>query len=434
MAIESVEKRSRSRVEIVGALHKGAAQVEGQKGIPEDLDLFRFTSKSPAVVDAFIRAYGSLEVPFFEIFLPFRELYRNWDYFFETWGGGARGKAGVLKMRCNGRDQIYWTKPDGSVSKEPRPCPICAAIKEGRDPGLKRGEHAYTGRLVMFLPRLLHELAKEGIAGAVMLTTHSITDIYRINAGIMAVQDQLNGSTDLRGVPFNLSRVYAEIPTAEHGVMRKFFVDVSGTADWLLERIGAAGSTGKPMVVDVSTGELVEDDSDPDGYIADYDDDPNGEPYDHSTDPDAYRAEQREAAQAKAKALAQAAAEENVHWTKIAAKQAAFKKLAGDLGLTGEDIKAVLQVDRVGHFGGSYEQTVFALDLAAEAKRKGIPIQKLHEIFGEGYFYDPTGKGREAVLPKTDEELADALADASVLMDTFLDSANGVEGVEEIAM
>ena len=226
MAIKGIEERSFARLPMLGKLRKGAPRQDGVKAPPKDLDTFRFAASAEGVADAFAAAYGSVLPREVEVYLPYATKAKNWDYFYETWGAGAR-----LKYRCDGENWIKWWDAEANVHRlDPKPCPICAGT-EAPD----RGEHQPTGRLVVILPGLL----KAGYAGVVMLETHSITDIYAINAGLMVVDELRADSTqagDLRGIAFTLRREFRAIPTRAHGVQKRWFVALEPDAAWLAQQ------------------------------------------------------------------------------------------------------------------------------------------------------------------------------------------------------
>ncbi len=330
MPIYQVAERSFAAIKTIGHLRKGDPRPEGQKRPGADLDRFRFTSDDPGVLAAFKAAYGNGTEYAGElhVYLPYASLARNWDYYFEAWGGKK------LKYRCNGREQIKWLLPDGKgYSREPRPCPICS-----RRETPAQGEHKPTGRLSLILPELL----KAGYPGTVLLTTTAWSDVYSINAGLLAVEEQRGDGRgdDYRGIEFILRRELRDVPSREFGVQKKHVVVLQTVAEWIQAQIvqARADTLALMQTVDPATGEILDDEPVPDP-----------EP-DEESDLDLED-------------------EPAPDWRQDPAKRQAIKDKCAELGITKADVVPALGVAKLTDFDGSYAALIEKLtDYAMQKK------------------------------------------------------------------
>jgi len=248
----------------LGKLRKGGEKSSTGSYGP-DLDHFRFTSENPDIVRAFYDAYGP-KPALVQAYLP----YASWDECF-TYDCEVWGKSG-LSHRCDGETMSVWLEG----SKYVRGSKPCAGGHTKDDP-LRDA----IGRLYLIVP----ELIQAGYSGYVVLETHSKNDLLHIISVLKNTQ-QLRGENPLglRGILFNVTRAKENISVpgfgkTEGGRTRvdKYLVKITPAPEWVLlsMNMNAAAQlgTGKAeivpelpetttaagYVVDVNTGEIIED-------------------------------------------------------------------------------------------------------------------------------------------------------------------------------
>lgn len=340
MPICTVQERSFAALKCIGHLRKGDPKPD--RGPGRDLDCFRFTSDSPAVLAAFKAAYGNGTEYASElrVYLPYARLQANWDYWFETWGGKK------LRYRCDGRNWVKWLLPDGNAySREAKPCPICAGKMRPA-----QGEHKPTGRLALILPELL----RAGHAGVVLLTTTAWSDIYSLNSCFLAVEEQRTDgrASDYRGIEFILRRELRDIPTREHGVQHKYVVVLETVAEWIQAQIAQARAEtlALPAVVDPATGEILEEEE--------------PEPEEPWASADVPEAEEPIATETTV-----APAMPDLSWKDDPAKREAIQTECRRLGITKSDLVPALGCATLGEFQGGFDQLMTTLQNYAMKKK-----------------------------------------------------------------
>lgn len=233
MAIIGLTDEIAPRFPRLGKLRKGGEKTE--KGFGPDLDHFRFTSDDPAVVEAFISAYGN-EPRLINIFIPHAHPVDAFQTWAEIWG--ATG----LVHRCDGKNMTVWLE-NGKYSRGSKPCPG----------GHEKNDYLNdaVGRLDVIIP----ELVMAGHVGYVTLETHSKHDLINIMGVLQAASDE--GRRDLRGIPFVLRRVQESVSTPGFGNqagkrsrVNKWLVRLEPHPDWVQVQIGMskASALGEPAL------------------------------------------------------------------------------------------------------------------------------------------------------------------------------------------
>lgn len=234
----------------IGLLRKGAPKPE--KGPGRDLKYFRFDSDDQAAVAAFEQAYGP-EPTSVHVFLPFATVAENFEAWQEHWSAGA------LQHRCDGRTCAIWLNGQ-RYSTEPRPCPHLNAPPE------EKNRCKPAGRLKVIIPEL-RRLAY------VTVLTSSIHDIITLQQNLEALE-VLRGT--LRGIPLILSRRPREIsmpgPSGKRIRSTKWLLAIEAAPSWVDLQLAAMERQALPSggqmlalspagMVDTTTGEIVDDDS-----------------------------------------------------------------------------------------------------------------------------------------------------------------------------
>ena len=209
----------------LGKLRKGGEKTD--KAFGPDLDHFRFTSDDPAVVEAFVSAYGN-EPRLINVFIPHAcpaDAFQTWA---EIWS--ATG----LVHRCDGQNMTVWLD-NGKYQRGSKPCPG----------GHEKNDYLNdaVGRLDVIIP----ELVMAGHVGYITLETHSKHDLLNIMAVLQAASDE--GRRDLRGIPFVLRRVQESVSTPGFGTQAgrrsrvdKWLVRLEPHPDWVQVQIGMTRS------------------------------------------------------------------------------------------------------------------------------------------------------------------------------------------------
>lgn len=230
----------------IGELRKGREKPATGNKPGADLKHFRFTSKHADVRVTFTAAYGNQPTAV-NCYFPFQTASENFEAWIEEWGAGS------LKWRGDGKNLVIWQTPDGTYSQEPKPQPE------------KGGKQA--GRLKIIIPEL------KRLAYVIALTT-SINDIMSMSATLEAYE-AMRG--DLRGIPFILSRVPRMVSTPGTDGKRvrreKWLWHLEAQPVWVQAQLSVMQRAALPTViegqyqlssglVDIETGEIVDDDDD----------------------------------------------------------------------------------------------------------------------------------------------------------------------------
>lgn len=237
-------------------IHKNGRDIET---VGDDLDHFRVTFRddpvSQAAMENFQQYYGSLEPKAIEFFMPFPEIERSWDAFFEFYKQGGRyGQADSyhwIYLR-NPRTKELWIQNEEIMSEDPKLLEQLKMDENGKqylpfDPKVpvdsysrKNGEEVAiyarpVGRLRALVPSC-------GVYAHLTLQTTSIYDIARISKFLDAVKSiaELGGRTVV-GIPLILSRRLEPIATPDgHGGRRqalKWLVTIMPDQVWAKEHM-----------------------------------------------------------------------------------------------------------------------------------------------------------------------------------------------------
>jgi len=298
----------------IGKLRKG--DEKGIRGPGKELPYWRFTSERQEVKEAFVAAYGKNPVEL-DVYLPYKSVEDNFSTWKEEWSGGG------LVHRCDGETCTIWLKPDGTYSREPKPCP--GGCKE-------------VGRLSVILPALF----RAGFVGYVTMETHSINDILSIHKCLLATCEARR-TEDLTGIAFVLRRVEEEISTPGKGGKRirrkKWMAKLQPAADWVLAQLENARPQLEASAVPVPTA-----------IDADYEEQPT-----------------------ETEALEQA--EPAKHWIEREDVRRAFWSWASRIGLSSGEIHEALGVEHVADFDGSMKAAKAKIEawISANAERDNAP-------------------------------------------------------------
>src|SRR3990167_1146062 len=206
----------------VGKLRKGAPMSKDQNGKPRigpDLQYFRFTSERPEVQAAFEAVYGD-KPTLINVFLPHATVEECFDCWREEW------VAGGLVHRCDGETAVLWRTPQGTFSREPKPCP---------------GGCKPVGRLNVWIP----ELVDAGFIGYVLLETHGINDVVSIQRSLLAgLEARGDNPKGLVGIKWSLRRVEETISTpgqdGKRARRKKWLVKLEPAPEWVRLQLRAA--------------------------------------------------------------------------------------------------------------------------------------------------------------------------------------------------
>jgi hypothetical protein len=230
----------------IGELRKGGEKPATGNKPGADLKHFRFTSQHADVIGMFAAAYGNAPTAV-NCYLPFQTASENFEAWIEEWGAGS------LKWRGDGKNLVIWQTPDGKYSQEPKPQPANGGKQ--------------VGRLKIIIPEL------KRLAYVIALTT-GINDIMSMSATLEAYE-AMRG--DLRGIPFILSRVPRMVSTpgtdGKRARREKWLWHLEAQPVWVQAQLSVMQRAALPTViegqyqlssglVDIETGEIVDDDDD----------------------------------------------------------------------------------------------------------------------------------------------------------------------------
>lgn len=171
----------------IGVMHKGEPAPKRADGRTErpgkDTNYFRLDSKFPDVMEAFRQAYGDKPQQL-NVVLPHSTPEENFQTCKEHW------VAGGLVHRCDGQTTSRLRMPDGSISKEPRPCP---------------GQCKQVGRMMIIIPEILESTLR---LAYITIQTTANNDLPRLMEELYAIYN-IRGT--LQGVPMVLRRVEEQI-------------------------------------------------------------------------------------------------------------------------------------------------------------------------------------------------------------------------------
>jgi len=244
---------------MIGELRKGAPKPEQGDRPGRDLTYFRFTSDLEGVCEAFEAAYDG-EPRLINVFLPFPTVDENWEAWQEEYAAGG------LKHRCDGEYVVRVQDKDGTYTD---PEPGTVKCPGGCKPA---------GRLKVIIPEL------QRLAYVLVLTT-SKWDILNLDGQLRALYEI---KRDLRGIPLQLRRRPEKKSTPSKGkrVRREIWLlSIEAAPTYVALQLAAQEAaalpklpeTTRPIVVDSATGEIVDDDWEPELFDAG-EDEPMPEP------------------------------------------------------------------------------------------------------------------------------------------------------------
>jgi hypothetical protein len=229
MPIKGLTDRGSAFPEI-GSIRKGAAKPE--RGIGRDLSYFRveFDEKEQDAAATFKAKYGP-EPAEITIMLPFNEIDRMWDAWYEAY------TAGRLVARSDGEKFIYLIDPQtgeqivtGGLPFTAHRAVVGSYQKQGG--GNEEIKCKPTGRLKIVIPEL------QRLAYLTVHTT-SIHDIANISSQLEAIQ-RINGG-QLAGIPLVLRRRPKKIsmPMAggKRGRVTKYMLSIEADPEWVKRKL-----------------------------------------------------------------------------------------------------------------------------------------------------------------------------------------------------
>jgi Recombination directionality factor-like len=256
MAIKGLTGRG-ARFPEIGKLFKGDkkekktnAQGQEYETFGKELDYWRFESKEPHIVAAFVEAFvkpSDGKPRAIPVYLPFSRTEENFDAWQEAY------TAGGLSHRCNGEECVLWLNEDtGVYETTPRPCPTLAMTPEKA----KRDGCKPVARMRVVIPALNQ-------IGYVTVETHSKNDILHLDAALPAYESLR--PEGLRGIPMLLSRVQKEISTpgsskGKRARRAKWMIELKPHPQWAAlyldaQRQQALASVAEPLALPEWNGE-----------------------------------------------------------------------------------------------------------------------------------------------------------------------------------
>ena len=208
-----------AQLPIIGILRKGEEKKGNKPG--RDLDHFRFTSEDPEAIKYFEEAYTK-QPRQVRVFLPHKTTDENIDAWMEHW------VAGGLMHRCDGKTTVLWRTDKHDYSTEPKSCP---------------GQCKQVGRLSVIVPEL-------GRLATVTVLTTSIHDIKNLHRQLRSYEAL---STDLRGVPFVITRRPVRIstpsgPNGQRARREKWLLSIETQPQWTTLKIQSMEQEALPVV------------------------------------------------------------------------------------------------------------------------------------------------------------------------------------------
>lgn len=229
MPIKGLTDRGSAFPEI-GSIRKGAAKSANAPG--KDLSYFRveFDEKEPEAAATFKAKYGN-EPAEITIMLPFNEIDRMWDAWYEAY------TAGRLVARSDGEKFIYLVDPQTGEQVVTGGLPFTAHRElvgsyQKQGGGTEPIKCKPTGRLKIVIPEL------QRLAYLTVHTT-SIHDIANISSQLEAIQ-RINGG-HLAGIPLVLRRRPKKISMPMAGGKRarvtKYMLSIEADPEWVKRKL-----------------------------------------------------------------------------------------------------------------------------------------------------------------------------------------------------
>lgn len=246
MAIKNMTDKGLSFPQI-GIIRKGAKKEPNGPG--KDLPYFRvdFAEHEKKSAADFAAGYankdtGLLQPRTIRIILPFNEIARQWDAWYEAY------TAGRMVARSDGEKIIYQCAHDGTILVKdgievatglPKPHP--EDMFAGNDYKGKGVKFKAVGRLNVIIPELKR-------AAYLTLQTTSIHDITNISAQLAGFS-ALNGG-QIAGIPFYLRRTPRPVsvpkPDGTRVRMMKSLVSIEADPDWVALKLDSLKTLALP--------------------------------------------------------------------------------------------------------------------------------------------------------------------------------------------
>ena len=229
MAIKGLTDRGSAFPEI-GSIRKGAAKTANAPG--KDLPYFRveFDEKEQEAAQVFRAKYGEQPAEI-TIVLPFNEVEKMWDPWYEAY------TAGRLVARSDGERFVYLinTQTGEQVVSNGEPYTphreIVGSYKK-QNGGSEEIKCKPTGRLKIIIPEL------QRLAYLTVHTT-SIHDIVNISSQLEAIQ-RINGGR-LAGIPLVLRRrpkkISMPMPDGKRARVTKFMLSIEADPEWVKAKL-----------------------------------------------------------------------------------------------------------------------------------------------------------------------------------------------------
>lgn len=239
MPIKGLTDRGLSFPEI-GQIRKGAKKTENRPGA--DLTFFRveFDEQEQKAAQAFAAVYSD-KPSYIRIILPFNEIERMWDAWYEAYTAGrmiARSDGEYIVYMLDDKGDVVVQKGvDASGNKVPHPANGIA----GHDYKGKPVQFKASGRLKVIIPELSR-------AAYLTVMTTSVHDIANISAQLGAFKE-LNGG-QLAGIPFILRRRPKKISTPGENGQRvrrvKSLISIEADPQWVKAKLGEIKTLAMP--------------------------------------------------------------------------------------------------------------------------------------------------------------------------------------------
>lgn len=193
----SEDYNPRRAIPFLGHVRKGEPKPESGNRPGKDLDYFRidFESNFTWLLDEFTAIYGDKPKELKNVVV----MGDKPDMVFDTWYRQYNSKHDLVRQ-CDGDNQVRYLTDEFNYSTKPKAC-----IKNAEKPC----DCKQTGILYFGLPLLV---ARTGVNGFFIMTTHGVNDILNIYNTLQMVY---KNTLTLRGLTFDLSRVPQEINHAK---------------------------------------------------------------------------------------------------------------------------------------------------------------------------------------------------------------------------
>jgi len=280
----------------IGKIRLGM-KVKNAQGVeyPTDLTYFRveFDESEGEAQQVFLNAYPGGQPKVMRVLLPYNELSRNWDAYYEAY------TASRLVARSDGETILYWvnTKDGRTMVRDGKavetiasdlyvmkdgqavvagairaeigqPVPYVEGMVVGRDYQKKPVTFRVVGRLKVILPELQRYVyltlttgSKLGVInlGGVSLDPETGERVYSGELGaVAAICDEINGGR-LQGVPFLLSRRMKEIRYKDGDKTKKTtkaLLHIEADPSWVMAAMTRTRQLATPRVAGLLAGEI----------------------------------------------------------------------------------------------------------------------------------------------------------------------------------